>query len=99
MKLDKPEPEPKPPPVVKKPPLAAPPPVLATGVFSVGGESLLRGEVFIDGVSRGFAPARFELPIGPHRVEVITRDQAKHGPREINLTRQHTPSAPLSWEE
>jgi serine/threonine protein kinase len=103
---DVPEPEPEPAkldpkpvalPVKKAPPVIAP--VVATGVFAVGGEGLLRGEVFIDGTSRGFAPARFELPIGPHQVEVIGRDQVKHGPREFTLTRQHTPSAPLSWEE
>ncbi len=77
-----------------------PPPVeTGTGIFSVGGELLLRGELFVDGVSRGFVPARLELPVGPHRIEVRGRDAVKHGPREILINRQHTQSAPLSWEE
>ena len=74
------------------------PRVLGTGILSVGGEALLRGEVFIDGVSRGFAPGRFELSAGAHHVEV----QAKGGQllsREVTITRQHTPAAPLSWEQ
>ncbi len=70
-----------------------------TGVFTVGGETLLRGEVFVDGTSRGFAPTRLELPVGPHRVEVLGRDGVKHGPREVQINRQHTQSSPLSWEE
>jgi len=67
--------------------------------LSLGGEAFLRGEVFIDGVSRGFAPARFELEVGPHRVEVVSRSGQKFGPRELIISRQHTASSPLSWEE
>ena len=94
-----------PPEVVVKPapqplPKKLPPPAPeVTGVFTVGGELLLRGEVFVDGISRGFAPTRLELPVGPHRVEVVGRDGVKHGPREVQLNRQHTQSSPLAWEE
>jgi hypothetical protein len=70
-----------------------------TGVFAVGGELLLGGEVFIDGKARGFAPGRFELPVGTHRVEVLTRDGTRHGPREFKVTRQHTQSSALQWQE
>ena len=76
----------------------APAPEL-TGVFTIGGELLLRGEVFVDGSSRGFAPIRLELPVGPHRVEVFGRDGVKHGPRDVQINRQHTQSSPLAWEE
>jgi hypothetical protein len=92
------EPQKPPPPVVVKKP---PPPAArtVTGVLTIGGEQLLRGEVFVDGVSRGFAPTRLELPVGPHRVEIIGRDGVKHGPRELTVSRQHTGSSPLAWEE
>ena len=91
------EPEKPPPPVVVK--KALPPAPLVTGVLTIGGEQLLRAEVFVDGVSRGFAPTRLELPVGPHRVELIGRDGVKRGPRELTVTRQHTESSPLAWEE
>jgi hypothetical protein len=71
---------------------------LGTGVLSVGGEALLRGEVLIDGTRRGFAPGRFELPVGPHQVEVITPDGQRRS-RQVTLTRLHTTTAPLSWVE
>ena len=97
-----PQPEPKAPPkpapvVVKK--VLAPPPVTGTGVLTVGGEVFLRGEIFVDGAPRGFAPARLELSVGPHQVEVHDRAGVKHGPRELTVTRQHTESSPLTWEE
>lgn len=97
--VETPKPEPKPEPKKKLP--RAPPAALETGsgIFTVGGELLLRGELFVDGVSRGFVPARLELPVGPHRIEVRGRDGVKHGPREILINRQHTQSSPLSWEE
>jgi len=88
---------PQPPPPQKKA-TPTPTPVTATGVLTIGGELFLRGEIFIDGVSRGFAPARLELPVGPHRLELIGRDGVKHA-RELTVTRQHSQSSPLTWEE
>ena len=84
---------------VKKPAPTPPAPPQGTGTLTIGGELLLRGEVFVDGTSRGFAPMRLELSAGLHRVEVVGRDGVKHGPRELTVSRQHTESAPLSWEE
>jgi hypothetical protein len=69
-----------------------------TGLISVGGEALLRGEVFVDGKSVGFAPGRFEVNAGAHRLEVVTPDGQKHV-REVTVTRLNTPSAPLTWVE
>lgn len=74
-------------------------PAGAPGVLSIGGERFLRGEVFIDGVARGYAPGRFELTAGPHRVEVQLPTGERVGPRELVVTPQHTQSAPLTWEE
>jgi serine/threonine protein kinase len=112
---EKAEPPPSPPPlVVEEPPapvpvkttakkVAPPPPAPAkatgTGIVSVAGERFLRGEVLIDGVSLGFAPGLFELPVGPHRVEVVTRGGQRVGPKELVVTRQHTASNPLPWQE
>ena len=101
------ESKPSPPPVEPVPevkrapkrPSLSPTPPQGSGVLTIGGERLLRGEVFVDGSSRGFAPMRLELSPGPHRVEVIGRDGVKHGPRELTVSRQHTESSPLSWEE
>ncbi len=81
------------------PPAVVPPAPTGTGIVTIGGELFLRGEIFVDGTSRGFAPSRLELSVGPHRVEIVGRDGAKHGPRELVVSRQHTQSAPLTWEE
>ncbi len=93
-----PEPTPTPAKVVAK---KVAPPVVATGtgVVSIGGERFLRGEVLIDGASYGFAPGRFELPVGPHRVEIVTSGGERVGPKELIVKRQHTTSSPLPWEE
>jgi hypothetical protein len=87
--------------VAKTPPPAAvvPPAPTGTGIVTIGGELFLRGEIFVDGTSRGFAPSRLELSVGSHRVEIVGRDGVKHGPRELVVNRQHTQSAPLTWEE
>ncbi|MFT3712167.1 MAG: serine/threonine-protein kinase [Archangium sp.] len=69
-----------------------------TGLISIGGEALLRGEVKVDGKSVGFAPGRFEVSVGPHKLEVVTPDGQKHV-RDVTVTRLHTPSSPLSWVE
>jgi serine/threonine-protein kinase len=82
-----------------KPVVEVKPRVAGRGVLSVGGERLLRGEVIIDGTSRGFAPGRFELTAGAHRVEVRLPSGERVGPREWVVSVQHTASAPLTWEE
>jgi len=82
-----------------KPVVEVKPRVVGRGVLSVGGERLLRGEVIIDGTSRGFAPGRFELAAGAHRVEVVLPSGERVGPREWIISVQHTASAPLTWEE
>jgi serine/threonine protein kinase len=82
-----------------KPVVEVKPRVVGRGVLSVGGERLLRGEVIIDGASRGFAPGRFELAAGAHRVEVVLPSGERVGPREWIISVQHTASAPLTWEE
>lgn len=69
------------------------------GVLAVGGESFLRGEVFIDGVSVGFAPRRFEVPVGEHAVEVRAPSGQRFGPKRLTVTAQHTELSPLSWVE
>jgi hypothetical protein len=78
----------------------APAPVVAqgTGVVAIGGEVLLRGEVIVDGISRGFAPTRLELPFGKHKLEVVTRDGRRLA-REVIVSRKDSPSTPLTWQE
>ncbi|MBL8912587.1 MAG: protein kinase [Archangium sp.] len=88
--------DPTPAPVAPK--ASTPPKPVGEGVISIGGEALLRGEVFIDGKTRGFAPGRFDVPVGPHKVEVVTPDGQRRA-RELNVTRLNTPSAPLTWVE
>lgn len=95
-------PPPVPTPAVEpKPKRLTPPPAPtpATGVLAIGGERLLKGEIFIDGRSMGFAPRQLELPAGAHRVELVLPDGTRVGPRSINVGPQHTESSPQRWVE
>lgn len=95
--------EPEPEPVVETPkpiPAAKPKPVAAVvpkkfGVLAVGGERLLRGEVRLDGRVLGVAPARFDVEIGTHQLEVVLPSGEKIGPRAVTVSAQHTALAPL----
>lgn len=78
-------------------PPPAPPP--STGVLAIGGERLLKGEIFVDGRSMGFAPRQLELPAGAHRVELVLPDGTRVGPRSITVGPQHTESSPQRWVE
>ena len=98
-----------PPPVVETPPPApkrvvpakkdTPPVVTTRGVLAIGGERLLRGEVFVDGVRVGTAPGHFEVVTGVHRVEVALPDGSRVGPKVMTLETRHTELAPLTWLE
>jgi hypothetical protein len=65
----------------------------------VGGQRFLRGEVFVDGKSVGFAPRQLEVPVGLHPVEVHLPDGQRVGPRVMSVGAQHTEVAPLRWIE
>jgi serine/threonine-protein kinase len=69
------------------------------GVIAVGGQRFLRGEVFVDGKSVGFAPRQLEVPVGLHPVEVHLPDGQRVGPRVMSVGAQHTEVAPLRWIE
>jgi serine/threonine-protein kinase len=95
-------PPPPPPPRVEGPrpaPVRAVPREQGSGVLAVGGETFLRAQVSIDGVASGFAPRRFELPVGEHLIEVVTPAGQRFGPRRLTITRQHTELSPLLWVE
>jgi hypothetical protein len=68
-------------------------------VLAIGGEAFLRAEVLIDGVSRGFAPRRFELPVGEHEVQLLLPSGERRGPRRVGITPRQTDAAPASWVE
>lgn len=68
------------------------------GTVRVGGEALLRGEVFVDGASRGFAPLQLELSVGRHHLEVRGADGQSHT-RDVTVEVLHSVSSPLSWTE
>ena len=89
-----------------------PPPVRATptvkseprqpprlGVIAVGGQRFVRGEVFVDGKSVGFAPRQLEVSVGLHPVEVVLPDGQRVGPRVLSVGAHHTELAPLRWVE
>lgn len=65
------------------------------GVLAVGGERLLRGEVKLDGRVLGVAPARFDVEVGTHQLEVLLPSGEKVGPRAVTVGTQHTALAPL----
>ncbi len=81
-------------PVAAKPKPTAPAPK-QIGVLAVGGERLLRGEVRLDGKTLGVAPARFDVEVGTHQLEVLLPSGEKIGPRAITVGTQHTALAPL----
>lgn len=68
----------------------------ATGVLAVGGEGYLRAEVIIDGEARGFAPRRFELPVGAHDVQLVLPSGERVGPKKLDITARHTTTAPAT---
>ncbi|MDX2010485.1 MAG: protein kinase [Myxococcaceae bacterium] len=86
-----PRPAPSPAPQPRQPP--------RLGVIAVGGQRFVRGEVFVDGKSVGFAPRQLELPVGLHPVEVVLPDGQRAGPRVMSVGPQHTELAPLRWVE
>jgi len=63
----------------------------------VGGESVLRAEILVDGKSSGFAPKKLELPVGRHVLTLVMPNGSRLGPRVVTVTARHTASAPLSW--
>jgi hypothetical protein len=65
------------------------------GVLAVGGERLLRGEVRLDGRLLGVAPARFDVELGPHQLEVTLPSGERIGPRAVTVGAQHTALSPL----
>ncbi|MGV3625499.1 MAG: serine/threonine-protein kinase [Archangium sp.] len=65
------------------------------GVLAVGGERLLRGEVHLDGKVLGVAPARFDVEVGTHQLEVLLPSGETIGPRAVTVGTQHTALAPL----
>ncbi|MBL8919032.1 MAG: serine/threonine protein kinase [Myxococcaceae bacterium] len=80
-------------------PAPAPAAPKAMGVLAIGGERLLKGEIFVDGRPAGFAPRQLELPTGAHQVELVLTDGTRLGPRVITVSAQHTESAPQRWVE
>jgi hypothetical protein len=87
------EPVPQVPPPVARP--KPPPTTKRFGVLAVGGERLLRGEVRLDGRLLGVAPARFDVELGPHQLEVTLPSGERVGPRAVTVGAQHTALAPL----
>jgi serine/threonine protein kinase len=81
-------------PTLKTKTVAAPAPK-QFGVLAVGGERLLRGEVRLDGKTLGVAPARFDVEVGTHQLEVLLPSGDKIGPRAVTVGTQHTALAPL----
>jgi len=79
-------------------PVRAPPDATGTGMLLVAGEGALRGEVFVDGRSVGFAPKEFELPVGSHTVVLAAPDGHRVGPTTIAVTPRNTASAPAEWK-
>jgi hypothetical protein len=63
----------------------------------VGGERFLRGEIFVDGKSVGFAPRQLEVSVGMHPVEIVLPSGERVGPRVLQVSAQHTEVSPLKW--
>jgi serine/threonine protein kinase len=68
------------------------------GVLEIGGAGALRGEIFVDDKSVGYAPKDVELPAGDHSVYVTTQQGRKIGPRRMKITTRHTMTSPLRWQ-
>jgi hypothetical protein len=69
--------------------------LLQTGWVRVAGADLVGAEVRVDGVARGSAPARMELAVGPHAVNLVLRDGRHVAPIHIEVRPANTHSAPL----
>ncbi len=67
---------------------------VVNGVLAIGGEAAVRGEVFIDGRSMGFAPLQLELPVGAHQLAVTLAGGGHFGPRTVKIRSSDTHAAP-----
>jgi hypothetical protein len=78
----------------EEPPRAADPtPALRRAWLRVGGETLARARVEVDGRFQGHAPLELELPVGPHRV-VVSRGSTRLLEETVVLRASHRRVAP-----
>jgi serine/threonine-protein kinase len=68
----------------------APPAVLV-----VGGAGAQRGEILIDGRSRGYAPRTLTLPAGSYVLQLVLPDGRRTAAETVELSARNTPSNPL----
>lgn len=94
------DPAPAPAPKLKAPrPAPAPKAVESgVGVLMIGGAGAQRAEILVDGASKGFAPKRLELDVGPHELVLVTPDGRRIGPHRVDLTVRHTDLDPARWQ-
>lgn len=63
--------------------------------LAVGGP--VGATVLVDGSPRGLTPKYIQLPLGAHRVQVMSVSGASLGTTTITLRADHTASSPLRW--
>ncbi len=80
----------------QSPDAPAPAAPTVTGWVRIGGETLSRSPVEIDGARRGFAPLELTLPAGPHHVRVVnTQSGVVLLDRMVTVTETNRRAAPL----
>lgn len=88
---------PKPAVATKPKPAPEPAPATGSGFVSIGGAKAFNAEIRVNGRTVAYAPKKFELPIGEHKIVLVDKNGDTIATRSAKVTPRNTSTSPLRW--